>query len=376
MLRPLMFRRRRWTAIFVGLFIVHAGFAASFALWFSLALSPLQKQYLPTYMAIGMTGGRAKTFPVWWIWKTGPKRKPLLALHADVVSAKIASPTDLPLSLSPEAQAAGWTGLVRTKQVGRPEDEASVLQDGFFAGESLGRLMITPLCGAALLLMFYLGLRVRFGAQTSHEERHGRRTKGPELASTLTSNLTGQASGIRLRLASKLGPLAPSFLIPQKLLASHILLMGDTGSGKSNAIRQILRQVEERGETAIVYDPAGEFVQEFYKPERGDLILNPLDARCPFWNLQGELDGRGVEDAIAAAMLPEKQFENGFFTDAPRRVLSSLLRKGGSTATLLEWMADPAEIETAAPGNTSGGVPRQESRTAAGRSSCQPEHDR
>ena len=44
-------------------------------------------------------------------------------------------------------------------------------------------------------------------------------------------------------------------------------------------------------------------------------------------------------------MLPDKQYENGFFTDAPRRVLSALLRKGGSVGGLLEWMSDPAEIE-------------------------------
>lgn len=341
--QPLRFRRR-WSGILAGLFILHVGFVASFALWFTLALSPLQKQYFPTYLAIGMTGRSVKTVPVWWIWKTGPRRKPLFALDADVVSAKVASPKELPLALSPEAQAAGWTGLVRTKRIDRIEDQEAALRE-FFAGESPGRLLITPLCGAALLFLFYLGLRIRFGDQTSHEERHGRRTKGPELASALASNRTGRAKGIRLRLASKLGPLAPHFLIPEKLLASHIVLMGDTGSGKSNAIRQILRQVEERGETAIVYDPAGEFVQEFYRPERGDFILNPVDARCPFWNLAAELDARGTEDAIAAAMLPDKQYENGFFTDAPRRVLSALLRKGGSVGGLLEWMSDPAEIE-------------------------------
>jgi len=152
-------------------------------------------------------------------------------------------------------------------------------------------------------------------------------------------------AGTRLKLRSKFGLLPSSFRIPKKLESSHILLMGDTGSGKSNALRQILRQVQKRGETAIVYDPAGEFVQEFYHPERRDLILNPLDARCPFWNLRGELDGRGIEDAIAAAMLPEKQYENGFFVDAPRRILARLLCSGASVETLLEWMADPAEIE-------------------------------
>ncbi len=81
-----------------------------------------------------------------------------------------------------------------------------------------------------------------------------------------------------------------SYAIPERLESSHILLMGDTGSGKSPAIRQILRQVKERGNSAIVYDPAMDFVGEFYSPERGDLILNPLDARfhtgpCPMKSL-------------------------------------------------------------------------------------------
>ena len=340
---PLKFRRR-WTGIFAGLFILFFGFSGSFVLWFWLVLSPLQKQYFPTYLAVNMTG-TLRTFPVWWIWKTGPKRKPELADEADVIPSAVTQPGQLPLSLSPEARSQGWTGLLRAKQMDSPTTERTTLQEEFFAGESVARMMITPLCGAAALFLLYLARGIKFGAQSRHEERHGRRTKGPELVSSLASNLTRRAGGIRLRLASGTGPFASGFLIPQKLLASHILLMGDTGSGKSNAIRQILRQVEERGETGIVYDPAGEFVQEFYKPERGDVILNPLDSRCPFWNLQAELDGRGIEDATAAAMLPDKQYENGFFTDAPRRVLASLLREGGSVHTLLEWMSDPAEIE-------------------------------
>jgi hypothetical protein len=349
--RPLQFRRR-WTVALRGLFLLFIGFVGSFALWFSLALSPLQKQYFPTFMILAMSEGSPRPFPVWWIWKTGPRRKPELANETDVVSFTNAG--QLPLALSPGARSQGWTGLLRAKQMNSPLNEQTTLQEESFRGESFARMMITPLCGAAALLLFSIALRTKFGGQPSHEERHGRRTKGPELMFALSSNWKGKAGGIRFRLASGRGPLTRGFLIPQKLLASHILLMGDTGTGKSNAIRQILRQVEQRGETAIVYDPAGEFVQEFYQPQRGDLILNPLDARCPFWNLQAELDGRGVEDAIAAAMLPEKPFESGFFTDAPRRVLSSLLRKGGSTGTLLEWMADPSEIERRLQGTPQG----------------------
>ena len=53
--------------------------------------------------------------------------------------------------------------------------------------------------------------------------------------------------------------------------------MGDTGTGKSSLIRQLLQQVADRDEAAIVYDPALEFTPQFYRPERGDRILNPLD---------------------------------------------------------------------------------------------------
>jgi hypothetical protein len=55
--------------------------------------------------------------------------------------------------------------------------------------------------------------------------------------------------------------------------------MDDTGTGKSTLIRRIVQQIEERGETAIVYDPALDYTPEFYRPSRGDAVLNPLDQR-------------------------------------------------------------------------------------------------
>jgi hypothetical protein len=122
------------------------------------------------------------------------------------------------------------------------------------------------------------------------------------------------------------------------------MLMGDTGSGKSSAIRQILRQVQERGETAIVYDPAMDFVGEFYDPNRGDLILNPLDARCPYWSLASELLRDETAMTIAAAFLPDKEYEKAFFTDGPRRILAHLLKYKSDSSDLLKWMSDPDQI--------------------------------
>jgi hypothetical protein len=141
-------------------------------------------------------------------------------------------------------------------------------------------------------------------------------------------------------------PFGPSFRIPKRLESSHIMLMGDTGAGKSSAIRQLLRQVEERGESAIVYDPARDFVSEFYDPKRGDLILNPLDARCPYWSIGNEIDREETATTIAAAFLPEKEYEKAFFTDSPRRILARLLKNKPQPRDLLRWMSDPTQIES------------------------------
>jgi hypothetical protein len=342
--RPLRFQRR-WSLLPMLFLVLPLGLAASYLVWFSFVLTPLQQQYLASYMAVSGAAKSSRPLPVWWIVKTAPKQKSHFAEDADVVSRKNVGRGKLPLTLSPEARAGGWTGLLRVKNMEKPQAAEAMLREQFYDGQSLSRLAILPLCGTALLMLAYFGLRLKTGTQTEYEERHGRRTKGPELTSPFDLPSGGKSGGIRFRLAGKFGLPGRSFRIPKQLESSHILLMGDTGSGKSNAIRQILRQVQQRGESAVVYDPAGEFVQEFYRPERGDYILNPLDARCLFWNLSGERDSRGIEDAIAAAMLPEKQYENGFFTDAPRRVLAALLRKGGAVVSLLEWMSDPAEIE-------------------------------
>ena len=57
--------------------------------------------------------------------------------------------------------------------------------------------------------------------------------------------------------------------VPRQREAMHFLVMGDSGMGKSAAIRQMLAQIWERGETAIVYDPAMEYLPQFYSRSAG-----------------------------------------------------------------------------------------------------------
>src|SRR5271166_1236529 len=125
-----------------------------------------------------------------------------------------------------------------------------------------------------------------------------------------------------------------SILIPRKLQSQHFLLVGAPGSGKSTAIRRMLRQIEERGESAVVLDPECEYLPEFFRPERGDLVLNPLDTRCPSWTPWSELrpGSKSMDaEALASALVPDpaNTFSQGgadfFFRQSARTLIVGLL---------------------------------------------------
>jgi hypothetical protein len=150
--------------------------------------------------------------------------------------------------------------------------------------------------GAFVLLLFVTVPKDRKRALVF---KHGRRLRGPELVTTAEFNeKLGRSKGLMTYPPDGLAlinenqswtertfnnKLSRWVRIPRDREAMHMLIVGDSGHGKSATVRQALSQIWERGETAIVYDPAMEYLPQFYDPKRGDVILNPLDARCPFW---------------------------------------------------------------------------------------------
>jgi hypothetical protein len=94
-------------------------------------------------------------------------------------------------------------------------------------------------------------------------------------------------------------------VIPQDLFRLHALITGSTGMGKSTVVRTFLEWLAAHGQTAIVVDPEREFVQQFYSPARGDVILNPFDQRCPHWSPWLELAAPEDAVALAKSLLPD-----------------------------------------------------------------------
>jgi type IV secretory pathway TraG/TraD family ATPase VirD4 len=136
-----------------------------------------------------------------------------------------------------------------------------------------------------------------------------------------------------------------SLSIPRSLESSHMMMMGDTGAGKSVLQRRLLAQIAERGETAIVYDPALEHTLQFFNPARGDLILNPLDVRCPYWSPSDEVMHEAEALTLATSLFPDKPHENTFFVEGPRKIFAHLLTLKPTPQELVRWMSHEEELD-------------------------------
>ena len=94
--------------------------------------------------------------------------------------------------------------------------------------------------------------------------RRGQTLRGSELLSAAEFNLTKRGDGVGFSVRDAVS-VSSALLrrsgrqvlrVSRQEESSHFLLMGDTGTGKSSLIRQLLEQIADRDEAAIVYDPA------------------------------------------------------------------------------------------------------------------------
>ncbi len=87
----------------------------------------------------------------------------------------------------------------------------------------------------------------------------------------------------------------------------HFKLIGTTGTGKSTAIRELLRTALDRGDRALIADPDGGYLERFYRPYRGDEILTPFDPRAARWDLFAEVATPADADQLARSLIPDAE---------------------------------------------------------------------
>ncbi|HMP57460.1 MAG TPA: type IV secretion system DNA-binding domain-containing protein, partial [Novosphingobium sp.] len=138
--------------------------------------------------------------------------------------------------------------------------------------------------------------------------------------------------------ALQIGPVP----IPQRIETRHFAFLGTTGSGKTTVLRQMLDGIEARGEAALVYDTSGEFIAHYYNPARGDIILNPFDARCAFWSPFDEISHPADADRIARQLVSETgSQDDDVWLETSRILVANMMRslwaeKNGSLEALLD----------------------------------------
>jgi len=247
---------------------------------FHFGLHPLEQYYLPYYLRSESLGTihPIGTYQLLYVVSSG-QRAIRLASDSDVQPGLSVQPIGkaLPFQLSQAALEKGWRSIWR-EPPRRYQNQGlhKYLERWVYGGATPLDLIRAPLFWGGVALLFQLPFSVRRDLRRRLELRYGRRIKGPMLVSPRAFSRDLEGDGIGFVVEGQKRPLR----IPRAAENKHILTVGETGAGKSTIIRQILFQVDERKHGAIVYDPAGEFIQQFYDERRGDIVLNPLDARC------------------------------------------------------------------------------------------------
>lgn len=322
--------------VFSGLFLY---------LRFTYGQTPLQQFYTPIYVRSAVGGAFNKTHPYQLLYAPGVSTGAEIASESDVQAGTTLSSQgkQIPLALSRDAQRRGLDVLYRgTEQKYIDGRLHAYLRNAVYARDQLRDIYEWPLIFGLVSLLVQLLFSIRKDIRRRKELKYGRRLKGPVLLTPKEFNKTVAGDGVGFATTEA----KEMMRIPLQAEAQHIELMGDTGAGKTTLIMQILRQIQSRGHSAIVYDPACEFIQRFYDERRGDLILNPLDGRCPYWGPSEELRRKAEAKAIAASLYqPTSDKKGEFFTETPQKIFAHLLTYGPSPQQLVEWLSNPVEID-------------------------------
>jgi hypothetical protein len=74
-------------------------------------------------------------------------------------------------------------------------------------------------------------------------------------------------------------------------------------------------------------------------------VLNPLDARMPYWNPSKELRRKAEAKALAVSLYQPEGVTNRFFVEAPQKIFAHLLSYLPTPEQLIQWMSNPEEID-------------------------------
>ena len=119
------------------------------------------------------------------------------------------------------------------------------------------------------------------------------------------------AEGIRLH---------PEVTISEERETKHLLIMGASGSGKTNIIWHVLKEAIRRKDRIVIFDSKGDFTSEL--PYL--CLLAPWDPRSLAWDVARDCVGPLDAQALAARLIPDSD-RDPIWANASRAVIVALI---------------------------------------------------
>lgn len=137
--------------------------------------------------------------------------------------------------------------------------------------------------------------------------------------------------------------------LPQEKEDKGTFISGDSGTGKSTFINQVIDYARAWGrrQPGVCFDPSSEFIQSHFQ-EKKDFIINPFDARFPNWELKNEIKNYADLSLIAESFIPTPPTQDEkslFFVKSTQEVLKLILAQRCSNKEYIEILSNPAAID-------------------------------
>lgn len=158
------------------------------------------------------------------------------------------------------------------------------------------------------------GFLRRLGARQARDERMGGRELSDDVKA-VAREMTRRGEASPLRIDG-----LPLMLNSE---VQNLLMYGTPGSGKSNTINKLLRQLRAQGDMVIVYDKGCSLIKKHFN-ERDDVLLNALDRRCAYWDMFREFQTIPDFDSASSTLIPMGTKEDPFWQSSARTIFSAV----------------------------------------------------
>jgi hypothetical protein len=195
--------------------------------------TPLQQWYWVQYL-------NTKSFPTArgdykLLTTVDASGKQLMAVDADVVPGPMQGWPPFPFALTPKARQRGAVTLKVDTVHYTSAQMNQMLLERIYEGQTPDDLIRPAWVGALLVLVPGLILAGARDRARRRNQEEGRRLKGPQMVTVREFNEWSGTDGISFLTTESREPLS----IPRSLESSHIMIMGDTGAGKSVLQRRL-----------------------------------------------------------------------------------------------------------------------------------------